>query len=113
MNMVDVNHVNNGCQEELCFVNDQEFRGKFYDQYNEKRDAKLRDEKTTKRAEKEAKLKAMQEVLEQRLAEMAATSATKNDPLGCSEDICQRTCQSQMDQGSSHQKPCLQGVLYP
>lgn len=87
MNIVDVNHVNNGCQEELCFVNDQEFRGKFYDQYNEKRDAKLRDEKTTKRAEKEAKLKAMQEVLEQRQAEMAATSATKNDPLGCSEDM--------------------------
>lgn len=86
MNMVDVNHVNN-CQEELCFVNDQEFRGKFYDQYNGKRDAKLRDEKTTKRAEKEAKLKAMQEVLEQRQAEMAATSATKNDPLGCSEDM--------------------------
>lgn len=88
MNMVDVNHVNNCCQEKLlCFANDQEFRGKFYDQYNEKRDAKLRDEKTTKRAEKEANLKAMQEVLEQRQAEMAATSATKNDPLGCSEDM--------------------------
>lgn len=88
MNMIDVNHANNCCQEELlCFANDQEFRGKFYDQYNEKRYAKLRDEKTTKRAEKEAKLKAMQEVLEQRQAEMAATSATKYDPLGCSEEM--------------------------
>jgi len=36
MNMVDVNHVNNGSQEELCFVNDHEFRGKLYDQYNKK-----------------------------------------------------------------------------
>ncbi|KAE8667164.1 putative Sequence-specific DNA binding transcription factor [Hibiscus syriacus] len=47
-------------------------RGKFYEKYMQKRDAKLREEWGSKRAEKEAKLKAMHDSLEQSIAEMKA-----------------------------------------
>ncbi|KAJ7566791.1 hypothetical protein O6H91_02G118500 [Diphasiastrum complanatum] len=56
--------------QESCSSGDQ--KGRFYEQYREKRDAKFRQESGTKRAEREAKLKAMQEVLERRKAELAA-----------------------------------------
>ncbi|KAB5574051.1 hypothetical protein DKX38_001245 [Salix brachista] len=55
---------------EISFSDDS--RGKFYERYMQKRDAKLREEWGTKRMEKEAKLKAMQESLEQSRAEMKA-----------------------------------------
>ncbi|KAG5228867.1 COP1-interacting protein [Salix suchowensis] len=55
---------------EISFSDDS--RGKFYERYMQKRDAKLREEWGTKRLEKEAKLKAMQESLEQSRAEMKA-----------------------------------------
>ncbi|KAI5079928.1 hypothetical protein GOP47_0005828 [Adiantum capillus-veneris] len=53
-------------------ANDQrgEQRGRFYDQYAKLREAKLRGEHPAKRAEREAKLKSMQETLERRKAEM-------------------------------------------
>ncbi|GKV47688.1 hypothetical protein SLEP1_g54561 [Rubroshorea leprosula] len=47
-------------------------RGKFYEKYMQKRDAKLREEWGSKRAEKEAKLKAMQDTLERSRAEIKA-----------------------------------------
>ncbi|KAK3220581.1 hypothetical protein Dsin_014551 [Dipteronia sinensis] len=47
-------------------------RGKFYETYMQKRDAKLREEWSSKRGEKEAKLKAMQDSLERSRAEMTA-----------------------------------------
>ncbi|XP_022721636.1 uncharacterized protein LOC111279029 isoform X2 [Durio zibethinus] len=47
-------------------------RGKFYERYMQKRDAKLREEWGSRKAEKEAKLKAMQDILERSRAEMKA-----------------------------------------
>ncbi|KAJ8773889.1 hypothetical protein K2173_009320 [Erythroxylum novogranatense] len=47
-------------------------RGKLYERYMQKRDAKLREEWSTKRVEKEAKLKAMQDSLERNRSEMKA-----------------------------------------
>lgn len=52
----------------------KEPKGRFYEHYREKRDAKLRDEPGSKKAERDAKLKSMQEVLEKRKAEMTARS---------------------------------------
>ncbi|KAF5732098.1 hypothetical protein HS088_TW18G00787 [Tripterygium wilfordii] len=53
---------------ELSFTDDS--RGKFYEKYMHKRDAKLREEWSFKRAEKEARMKAMQDSLERSSAEM-------------------------------------------
>lgn len=47
-------------------------RGKFYERYMQKRDAKLREEWSSKGTEKEAKLKALQDRLERSRAEMKA-----------------------------------------
>ncbi|KAL2624386.1 hypothetical protein R1flu_008631 [Riccia fluitans] len=52
-------------------------QGRFYEQYREKRDAKLREQPGPKRAEREAKLKAMEEVLEKQKAEMTARTGRR------------------------------------
>ncbi|PRQ51637.1 hypothetical protein RchiOBHm_Chr2g0146661 [Rosa chinensis] len=59
-------------------------KGKFYERYMQKRDAKLREEWGSKREEKEAKLKAMEDSLEQSRAELNANfsgSADRQDSV--------------------------------
>lgn len=63
----------------------KEPKGRFYEQYREKRDAKLREESDTKKAEKEAKLKSMQEVLERRKAEMSTRKGRGLEKQGADE----------------------------
>ncbi|KZV46677.1 hypothetical protein F511_36761 [Dorcoceras hygrometricum] len=58
-------------------------RGKFYDSYMQKRNAKLREEWSSNRAEKEARLKSMQDSLERSRSEMKmklSGSAGRRDP---------------------------------
>ncbi|XP_042967787.1 uncharacterized protein LOC122300892 isoform X3 [Carya illinoinensis] len=60
----------------------EDSRGKSYERYMQKRDAKLREDWNSKRSEKEAKMKSMQDNLEWSRAEMKAkfsASAEKQD----------------------------------
>ncbi|XP_011079454.1 uncharacterized protein LOC105162955 isoform X2 [Sesamum indicum] len=54
-------------------------RGKFYERYMQKRDAKLREEWSSNRAEKEARLKSMQDSLERSRSEMKAKISVSAD----------------------------------
>ncbi|ESQ48570.1 hypothetical protein EUTSA_v10019917mg [Eutrema salsugineum] len=57
-------------------------RGKFYEKYMQKRDAKLKDDWSSRRTEKEAKLKVMQDILDRSNAEMKtkfSQSTTRRD----------------------------------
>ncbi|XP_073049741.1 LOW QUALITY PROTEIN: uncharacterized protein [Primulina eburnea] len=56
-------------------------RGKFYDRYTEKRDAKLREDWSSNRAEKEARLKSMQDSLERSKSDLKAKFSASEDRL--------------------------------
>ncbi|XP_070047545.1 uncharacterized protein [Nicotiana tomentosiformis] len=67
----------NMTSSELSFSDSS--RGKFYEKYMQKRDAKLREEWNSKRAEKEAKLKALEDSLERSIAEVKGKFAGSTD----------------------------------
>lgn len=59
-------------------------RGKLYHKYNQKRDAKLKEDWSSNRADKEARLKSMQDSLERNKSEMKAKlsgSVDREDPV--------------------------------
>ncbi|KAJ8560906.1 hypothetical protein K7X08_027096 [Anisodus acutangulus] len=68
--------LNMTCSEQSFSVGS---RGKFYERYMQKRDAKLREEWNSKRDEKEAKLKALEDSLERSRADMKAKFAGSTD----------------------------------
>lgn len=78
----------------------KEPKGRFYEQYREKRDAKLNAESESKKAERDAKLKSMQEVLEHRKAEMAARKGrgmTKHSSDGEAQVLAEKLRNSKAD----------------
>ncbi|XP_062189457.1 uncharacterized protein LOC133892602 [Phragmites australis] len=72
LKMVNNQGYNNSIPQKLGILSLEESRGKFYEQYMQKRDAKLKEDWKLQREEKEAMLKAMHESLERSKAEMLA-----------------------------------------
>ncbi|KAH7683675.1 hypothetical protein IHE45_05G198900 [Dioscorea alata] len=73
LNMVDNLASINSMNQKLGGLSPSvDYRGKFYEKYMKRRDAKLREEWGLKRAQKEAKMKAMHDSLELSQAEMRA-----------------------------------------
>lgn len=80
--MVDNQYNGNSLKQLSSFGPPEDIRGKFYKRYMQKRDAKLREESDSKKAQKEAKMKAMHDSLERSKAEMKSKfsmSADKTD----------------------------------
>ncbi|RWW15122.1 hypothetical protein BHE74_00000920 [Ensete ventricosum] len=70
-NMVDNQEYESNLSQKFGDQSD-DFRGKFYNKYMQKRNSKLLEEWESKRTEKEAKIKAMRDSLERSLTEMRA-----------------------------------------
>ncbi|XP_066391220.1 COP1-interacting protein 7-like [Miscanthus floridulus] len=72
LKMVNNQGFNISTPQKLGILSLEESRGKFYDHYMQKRDAKLKEDWKLQREEKEAMLKAMHESLERSKAELLA-----------------------------------------
>uniref|UniRef100_A0ACD5WNV5 Uncharacterized protein n=1 Tax=Avena sativa TaxID=4498 RepID=A0ACD5WNV5_AVESA len=82
LKMVDnEGYKNNSTPDKHDMLSLEESRGKFYDQYSQKRDAKLKEDWKLQKEEKEAMLKAMHESLERSKAEMRAKFSQSSDLL--------------------------------
>ncbi|KAL2964540.1 hypothetical protein AAZX31_16G010000 [Glycine max] len=69
--MVDSRNYGDSLRQNFSDLNlSEDSRGKFYEKYMKKRNAKLREDWSMNRAEKEARMKAMQDSLERSRAEM-------------------------------------------
>ncbi|RDY00563.1 COP1-interacting protein 7 [Mucuna pruriens] len=80
---VDSHNYGDALRQSFSDINlSEDSRGKFYEKYMKKRNAKLREDWSVNRAEKEARMKAMQDSLERSRAEMKANfsgSANRQD----------------------------------
>ncbi|WVZ66678.1 hypothetical protein U9M48_015867 [Paspalum notatum var. saurae] len=91
--------------QKLGILSLEESRGKFYEQYMQKRDAKLKEDWKLQRQEKEAMLKAMHESLERSKAEMLTKFSRSADVPDstyvshCSQKIPPRSARKNKDQG--------------
>nr|QFR35784.1 erect panicle 2 protein [Chandrasekharania keralensis] len=79
LKMVNNQGYNISTPQKLGILSLEESRGKFYEQYMQKRDAKLKEDWKLQRGEKEAMLKAMHESLERSKAEMLAKFSRSSD----------------------------------
>ncbi|KAL5198732.1 hypothetical protein ABZP36_002244 [Zizania latifolia] len=79
LKMVDNEGYNNDIPQKLGILSIEELRGKFYDQYTQKRDAKLKEDWKLQREQKEATIKAMRDRLERSNAEMRAKFSRSSD----------------------------------
>ncbi|XP_077230847.1 uncharacterized protein LOC143863934 isoform X2 [Tasmannia lanceolata] len=80
MRVVDNQGSDNSSKQKLAGLGSpDDSRGKFYDRYMQKRNAKLKEEWGSKRAQKEAKMKAMHDNLEHSRAALNATFAGSAD----------------------------------
>ncbi|CAJ1950697.1 unnamed protein product [Sphenostylis stenocarpa] len=71
--MVDSHNYGDALRQNFSDLNlSEDSRGKFYEKYMKKRNAKLREDWSMNRAEKEARMKALQDSLEKSRAEMKA-----------------------------------------
>ncbi|ONM25319.1 hypothetical protein ZEAMMB73_Zm00001d006864 [Zea mays] len=79
LKMVSNQGFNISTPQKLGILSLEESRGKFYEHYMQKRDAKLKEDWKLQRGEKEAMLKAMHESLERSKAEMRAKFSQSGD----------------------------------
>uniref|UniRef100_A0A0A9CYD8 Uncharacterized protein n=1 Tax=Arundo donax TaxID=35708 RepID=A0A0A9CYD8_ARUDO len=79
LKMVNNQGYNNSIPQKLGILSLEVSRGKFYEQYMQMRDAKLKEDWKLQREEKEAMLKSMQESLERSKAEMLAKFSRSAD----------------------------------
>ncbi|CAD6217121.1 unnamed protein product [Miscanthus lutarioriparius] len=79
LKMVNNQGFNISTPQKLGILSLEESRGKFYDHYMQKRDAKLKEDWKLQREEKEAMLKAMHESLERSKAELLAKFSRSAD----------------------------------